>query len=122
MFSLRRPLHAFTRTAPLRINSISPSRNMSTPTSPSEPRITPLSKDDYPEWQRLFRLYIDFYKASLPDTQYALTFARLVDPQKDLNGLVLRDAADPRKLYGLAHYFPVQTPWAEGEIMHLNGE
>lgn len=86
-----------------------------------EVRITPLEKSDYAEWERLFRLYIAFYKSSLPDTQYAKTFARILDPQKDLYGLVLRDVKDPAKLYGLAHYFPTQTPWAEEMLMHFNG-
>ncbi|KAG9204468.1 hypothetical protein G6514_000925 [Epicoccum nigrum] len=82
--------------------------------------ITPLEQSDYAEWERLFRLYIAFYKSSLPDTQYAKTFARILDPQKDLYGLVLRDATDSKKLYGLAHYFPTQTPWAEEMLMHFN--
>jgi hypothetical protein len=85
-------------------------------------QITPLKQTDYAEWERLFRLYIAFYKSSLPDTQYAKTFARILDPQKDLYGLVLRDATDPKKLYGLAHYFPTQTPWAEEMLMHFNGK
>jgi hypothetical protein len=85
-------------------------------------QITPLEQSDYAEWERLFRLYIAFYKSSLPDTQYAKTFARILDPQKDLYGLVLRDATDPKKLYGLAHYFPTQTPWAEEMLMHFNGK
>lgn len=84
--------------------------------------ITPLEQSDYAEWERLFRLYIAFYKSSLPDAQYAKTFARILDPQKDLYGLVLRDATDPKKLYGLAHYFPTQTPWAEEMLMHFNGK
>ena len=55
-------------------------------------------------------------------TAYDATFARILDPQKDLYGLVLRDATDPKKLYGLAHYFPTQTPWAEEMLMHFNGK
>lgn len=87
-----------------------------------ELRITPIEKGDYDEWERLFRLYIEFYKSSLPDAQYPKTFARILDPQKDLYGLVLRDSNNPRKLYGLAHYFPVQAPWAEEMLMHFNGK
>lgn len=87
----------------------------------SELQITPIKRDDFEEWERLFRLYIDFYKSSLPDEQYRKTFERIVDPQKDLYGLVLRDLRDPKKLHGLAHYFPTQTPWAEEQLMHFNG-
>lgn len=89
---------------------------------PSELRITPIEKEDFDEWERLFKLYIEFYKSSLPDAQYPKTFARILDPQKDLYGLVLRDSQNPRKLYGLAHYFPMQTPWAEEMLMHFNGK
>ena len=95
---------------------------MSTTPAAAELRITPIEKEDYEEWERLFRLYIEFYKSSLPDAQYPKTFARILDPQKDLYGLVLRDLQNPRKLYGLAHYFPMQTPWAEETLMHFNGE
>lgn len=95
---------------------------MSSETVPDELRITPIEKEDYKEWERLFRLYIEFYKSSLPDAQYPKTFERILDPQKDLYGLVLRDPSNPRKLYGLAHYFPMQTPWAEELLMHFNGK
>lgn len=99
----------------------SQSLKMSNLSALSELRITPIEKEDYDEWERLFRLYINFYKSSLPDTQYPKTFARILDSQKDLYGLVLRDSQNPRKLYGLAHYFPTQTPWAEEMLMHFNG-
>ncbi|KAJ4994242.1 hypothetical protein SVAN01_00071 [Stagonosporopsis vannaccii] len=93
---------------------------MASQSASGELRITPIEKDDYEEWERLFRLYIEFYKSSLPDAQYPKTFSRILNPEKDLYGLVLRDSTDPKKLYGLAHYFPTQTPWAEESLMHLN--
>ncbi|KAH6639753.1 acyl-CoA N-acyltransferase [Boeremia exigua] len=93
---------------------------MASAPAPAAPHISPLEEADYDEWQRLFRLYIAFYKAALPDAQYPRTFARLLSPNKDLHGLVVRDADDPRRLLGLAHYFPTQTPWAEEPVMHLN--
>ena len=94
---------------------------MASAATPGEPCITPIEKEDYGEWERLFRLYIKFYKSSLPDAQYPKTFERILNPEKDLYGLVLRDSENPRKLYGLAHYFPMQTPWAEEQLMHFNG-
>ncbi|KAF3034261.1 hypothetical protein E8E12_006312 [Didymella heteroderae] len=93
---------------------------MSNSPAPRELHITPIEKEDYDEWERLFRLYIEFYKSSLPDAQYPKTFARILDTRKDLYALVLRDSQNPRKLYGLAHYFPMQTPWAEEMLMHFN--
>lgn len=112
-----------TSLAPLtKFVTTSQSRKMSDSPVPSELRITPIEKEDFDEWERLFKLYIEFYKSSLPDAQYPKTFARILDPQKDLYGLVLRDSQNPRKLYGLAHYFPMQTPWAEEMLMHFNGK
>jgi hypothetical protein len=138
MFSLRLPLRA-PRTCPFfrpsRAVSARPTlaslptlvapaqfQIMSGISSATELRITPIEKEDYDEWERLFRLYIEFYKSSLPDAQYPKTFARILDSHKDLYGLVLRDSQSPRKLYGLAHFFPMQTPWAEEMMMHFNGE
>jgi len=83
--------------------------------------ITAFRKSDFAEWSRLFHAYIDFYKSSIPETQYKATFDRLIDPQRDLYGLALRSVADENKLFGIAHYYPHQTPWAEKQIMHLNG-
>lgn len=91
-----------------------------TSTAP-QPRITNLQKSDYDEWARLFRAYIDFYKASIPEIQYQRTFERLLDPGKDLYGLALRDTREEGKLLGIAHFYPHQTPWSEKSIMHFNG-
>lgn len=83
--------------------------------------ITSLKPTDYDEWARLFRAYIDFYAATIADDQYRKTFERLIDPSKDLYGLVLRDPDHEGKLLGIAHFYPHQTPWSEKTIMHFNG-
>lgn len=83
--------------------------------------ISPITKDDFAEWSRLFQGYLEFYKTSLPQTQYQNTFSRLVDKTNDLSGLVLRDNGGEKRLLGIAHYFPHQTPWNEKQILHLNG-
>ncbi|KAF2149779.1 putative acetyltransferase [Myriangium duriaei CBS 260.36] len=90
--------------------------------SSPQPSLKPtgLQQSDYAEWERLFRAYVAFYKSSLPDEQYRKTFDRLLDPSKDLYGLVLRDPEDHSKLIGLAHFYPHQTPWSEKLIMHFN--
>ncbi|KAK4501943.1 hypothetical protein PRZ48_007753 [Zasmidium cellare] len=86
-------------------------------TTTPEPTITPLKPSDFPEWSRLFTGYLDFYKTSIPQDQYPRTFARLLDPENELHGLVLRSED---KLLGIAHYFPHMTPWGEGRIMLFN--
>jgi hypothetical protein len=88
-------------------------------------QIAPIQAVDKPAWSTLFRAYVDFYGASLPETQYQSTFDRLIDPTKDLHCLVLRtpdDSGEERKLFGIAHFYPHQTPWSEKPIMHLNGK
>ena len=111
--------HATTHTrVPRRVHLRDSSRTMSTS---QEPHITPINASDFDEWAQLFRGYIDFYKSSIPDTQYRRTFDRIIDPSKDLYGLALRDAGDDNKLIGIAHFYPHQTPWGEKPIMHFNG-
>ncbi|KAF2171001.1 hypothetical protein M409DRAFT_51236 [Zasmidium cellare ATCC 36951] len=89
-----------------------------TSTNSQEPTITPLKPADFPEWSRLFTGYLEFYKTSIPSEQYPKTFARLLDPENELYGLVLRE--NESKLLGIAHYFPHMTPWGEGKIMLFN--
>lgn len=87
------------------------------------PIVRPIVESDFEAWKPLFRAYIDFYKSSLPDEQYQNTFDRLVDPSKDLYGLVMeQDKEEGGGLVAIAHYFPHQTPWSEKQVMHLNGE
>jgi len=57
-------------------------------------QIAPIQAVDQPAWTSLFRAYVDFYGASLPETQYQSTFDRLIDPKKDLHCLVLRTPDD----------------------------
>lgn len=88
-------------------------------------QIAHLQAVDQSAWKSLFKAYIDFYKSSIPETQYQSTFDRLIDPAKDLHCLVLRTpdgSGEKRKLFGIAHFYPHQTPWSEKPIMHLNGE
>jgi hypothetical protein len=88
-------------------------------------QIAPIQAVDKPAWTSLFRAYVDFYGASLPETQYQSTFDRLIDPKKDLHCLVLRtpdELGEERKVFGIAHFYPHQTPWSEKPIMHLNGK
>jgi hypothetical protein len=90
--------------------------------SETGPEITQISETDFEEWARLFRAFIAYHRAALPDEQYEKTFRRLINPRTDLYALVLRDRKEKTRLIGLAHYFPRQTTWMEEQIMILNGE
>lgn len=81
--------------------------------------IAPIQNSDFAEWQPLFRAFIAFNGTTLPDEQYSNAFERLVAPDGDLLGLVLRIEG---KMVGIAHFYTHQTAWSSGMIMHLNGQ
>ena len=77
---------------------------------------------DFEEWAKLFRAYIDFYKSSIDERQYARTFDRIIEQKNGLQALVIRKVSgDEKSLVGIAHFFPEQSPWSEKEILLLNG-
>ncbi|KAF2149770.1 acyl-CoA N-acyltransferase [Myriangium duriaei CBS 260.36] len=86
------------------------------------PVTTPLLQADFPEWQRLFSTFVGLYKSTvLPEAQFRRTFAKLLDPDVELYGLVLRDPDDEgrRRLVGFVHFLPKINTWAEERDMHL---
>lgn len=93
--------------------------------SSEEFKITKLNRNDFDEWSALFRGYIDFYETSIPEDQYEKTFERILDPESDLYGLVMKrqhaGESTDGKMIAIAHFFPQQTPWSEKKIMLLNG-
>ncbi|KAJ5727727.1 hypothetical protein N7493_005547 [Penicillium malachiteum] len=88
-----------------------------------EYKITQLDRDGFDEWATLFKRYIEFYEASLPEDQYKKTFERILDSKSDLYAFVMREhqeGSDKGKMVAIAHFFPQQTPWSEQKIMLLN--
>ncbi|KAI1050797.1 hypothetical protein LB507_009318 [Fusarium sp. FIESC RH6] len=76
---------------------------------------------DFEEWAKLFRAYIDFYKSSIDEGQYARTFDRIMEQKNGLQALVVQKVSGKEKsLVGIAHFFPEQSPWSEKEILLLN--
>ncbi|EWG54360.1 hypothetical protein FVEG_12593 [Fusarium verticillioides 7600] len=89
--------------------------------SPATYYIAKPVRDDFEEWSKLFRAYIDFYKSKIDEAQYARTFDRIIEEKNGLRALVVRQVkGDEQKLVGIAHFFPEQTPWSEKEILLLN--
>jgi len=60
-----------------------------------------LSESDKDLWLSLWRGYIKFYKATIPEAQYELTWKRLLDNEYNIYGLV---AEVDGKACGLVHY------------------
>jgi len=51
-----------------------------------------LTADDRADWEPLFRAYVRFYQAAVPDDVIAATFARAVAAADGMHGLLARDA------------------------------
>ena len=78
--------------------------------------IRELQPDDKEAWFVLWRGYIDFYKTSVPDAQYDITWARLLDTEHSLSGLVAEvDGA----VCGIVHYSFQTSTWAPNHFCYL---
>jgi GNAT superfamily N-acetyltransferase len=74
-------------------------------------RVRRLEAKDKPAWLSLFRGYIEFYKASLPDEVIETTWQRLMSGQPDFHiALVAVDAED--RPIGLAHVLFHRSTWS----------
>ncbi|MCI5110830.1 MAG: GNAT family N-acetyltransferase [Marivita sp.] len=85
--------------------------------SQTELNVRFLRADDYESWCALWRGYLTFYEASVPDVVYATTFERLLgdDPQ-DYSGLIAeRDGT----AIGLAHYLFHRHCWKIEDVCYL---
>lgn len=80
--------------------------------------VEPIVESDYEAWTKTFTKYLEFYETSLPESQHRSTFARLVDPQGNIHGFILRDAEN--KIRGLAHYLFHSNPWTEKPHCYLS--
>ncbi|MFD0908922.1 GNAT family N-acetyltransferase [Ruegeria arenilitoris] len=81
------------------------------------PRIRPLTPEDRPSWDLLWRAYLEFYETVLPDEVYDSTFARLLgdDPQ-DFSCLV---AELDGELIGLTHFLFHRHAWKIENVCYL---
>ena len=79
--------------------------------------IRPLTRDDWPAWQRLWRAYLDFYETELASEVYETYFNRLLgdDPQ-DYNGVIADIDGEP---VGLAHYLFHRHGWSIQNTCYL---
>lgn len=79
--------------------------------------IRPVRPEDEAAWRRLWRGYLDFYETELPETVYATSFARLVDPEVgDYHGLLALQGGEP---VGLAHYIFHRSGWQIADVCYL---
>lgn len=76
-----------------------------------------LRPEDRDAWQKLWTAYLEFYKSTVPDEVYDVTFARLLgdDPQ-DYTCLV---AEVDGQLVGLTHYVFHRHNWRIENVVYL---
>ena len=71
--------------------------------------IRELNEADKTEWLFYWRSYIEFYKTSIPESQYELTWSRLLDSNFNLYAFV---AEVDEKICGLVHFTFQESTWA----------
>jgi GNAT superfamily N-acetyltransferase len=82
----------------------------------AEIKVRPLIEADFDTWKVLWRGYIEFYKASIPEEMYEITWKRLMDPNYNEHGLgALLDG----KLEGITHYSFQNSTWAMTNYCYL---
>jgi len=76
-----------------------------------------LESSDRESWQPLWDAYVRFYRGKLPAQVSDVTFARLIDADSDLVGLVALGADSG--LLGLAHLVFHASTWAQAPSCYL---
>ena len=78
--------------------------------------IRAIAPPDFDDWRRLWGGYLEFYRTSLPDEMFRLTWQRLLDPAEPMWGaLAVVDGAPT----GLVHYIEHRSCWTPGNYMYL---
>lgn len=72
------------------------------------PEIRAIGSEDRPGWERLYESYAAFYKVAQTAEMRATVWSWLMDPAKEVEGLVAVDAEG--RLVGLAHFRPFARP------------
>ncbi|QDD90548.1 GNAT family N-acetyltransferase [Pseudomonas oryzihabitans] len=78
--------------------------------------IRPLTPADHAAWHDLWQAYLAFYETVLPETTYASTWRRLLDPREPIHGALAWE--DDRAL-GLVHFIYHRSCWTEGLSCYL---
>jgi GNAT superfamily N-acetyltransferase len=83
----------------------------------SNVRVRPLQATDRAAWENLFKGYIHFYEAKVPDDVIEVAWQRLLAQQDGLLGLVAVDASD--RPIGLAHALFHRSTWSPTTYCYL---
>lgn len=79
--------------------------------------IRPIIASDRASWEPLWTAYLEFYKTSVPQEVYDISFERLLDPSDtEFNGLIAH--ADGRAV-GITHYLFHRHMWKVENVCYL---
>ncbi len=79
--------------------------------------IRPVLETDWPEWQRLFRAYLEFYETSVAPEVYETSFTRLLgNDRHDFAGFLAEFDGTP---CGLVHYLFHRHMWKIENVVYL---
>ena len=82
--------------------------------------IRSLSASDHERWLALWNGYLAFYKEDLPDDITALTWSRILAPNRDASGISgIVAVTDSGEIAGFAHYLYHRSTWARGWYCYL---
>jgi len=71
--------------------------------------IRPITKEDEPEWRRLWTGYLTFYESTVSEDVYRTSFSRLLtEDDREFNGLIAEYDGKP---CGLVHYLFHRHMW-----------
>ncbi len=80
-------------------------------------QIRPLEAADYPEWQRLWAIYLEYYETVLDDAVSAATWERLLSAEHPhINGLIALEEGRPA---GMVHYIFHASTWTLEDVCYL---
>lgn len=79
--------------------------------------IRELGREDRPQWEALFRAYIRFYRAKVPDEVIEVTWQRLLAQEDGFLALVAEEPGG--RLVGIAHLLFHRSTWSPTYYCYL---
>ncbi len=80
------------------------------------PLIRPAAAGDEADWRRLWAAYLRFYRAEVPETVTAATWARLLEPGSDMGCLVAETGGG---VAGICNYLFHANTWSVAPVCYL---
>ena len=81
-------------------------------------QIRPLVPEDREAWLALWRGYLTFYEADIPDDITALTWSRLLDPAEPMHAAVAAATPEAPPI-GFVHWLTHRSTWARTSYAYL---